>query len=93
MSKNRMAGKGKNKRAGSNLSTGRDYSYDKAYQSSPSRVAYRVELNRKNRELQKKGKAKVGDGKDVSHTKSHKKGGTLKNGYRLEKASKNRARK
>ena len=49
------------------------------YQKQPGRVKKRVELNRINRKVGKKG-----DGKDVSHCKS---GGT-----RLESASKNRAR-
>ena len=49
------------------------------YQKKPSRVKKRVELNRINRKVGKKG-----DGKDVSHCKG---GGT-----RLESASKNRAR-
>lgn len=74
-----MAGKGKNRRPKSNLSTGRDYSYDKKYQASKKRKKYRVELNRINRK-----KGRVGDGKDVSHTKG---GGTV-----LEAASRNRAR-
>ena len=49
------------------------------YQKRPERVKKRVELNRINRKVGKKG-----DGKDVSHCKG---GGT-----RLESASKNRAR-
>ena len=49
------------------------------YQKKPSRVKKRVELNRINRKVGKKG-----DGKDVSHCKG---GGT-----QLESASKNRAR-
>ena len=49
------------------------------YQKRPGRVKKRVELNRINRKVGKKG-----DGKDVSHCKG---GGT-----RLETASKNRAR-
>lgn len=77
--RNRMAGKGKNRRPKSNLSTGRDYAYDKKYQASKKRKKYRVELNRINRK-----KGRVGDGKDVSHTKG---GGTV-----LESASRNRAR-
>lgn len=93
MARNRFAGKGKNKRAGSNLATGRDYSYDKKYQKRPEMVKYRTELNKKNRELERKGKSKVGDGKDVSHTKARKDGGSLKGGYKLESQSKNRARK
>ena len=51
----------------------------KKYQKKASQVKKRVELNRINRKVGKKG-----DGKDVSHCKG---GGT-----RLESASKNRAR-
>jgi len=51
----------------------------KKYQKKPSQVKKRVELNRINRKVGKKG-----DGKDVSHCKG---GGT-----KLESASKNRAR-
>lgn len=77
--RNRFAGKGKNTRPKSNLSTGRDYSYDKTYQASRKRKKYRAELNKINRS-----KGRVGDGKDVSHTKT---GGTV-----LESQSRNRAR-
>lgn len=58
--------------------------YDLAFQKKKSQVRKRVELNKKNRELQKNGKAKVGDKKDVSHTKK----GTLV----LESQKTNRAR-
>jgi hypothetical protein len=51
----------------------------KKYQKQKHRVAKRVELNRINRKVGKKG-----DGKDVSHCKNGK--------TRLEIASKNRAR-
>lgn len=74
---------GKNKKPGSNKATGRDYSYDKAYQSSPSRVKYRQELNAEARKKGIYGK-RAAAGKDLSHTK----GGKMV----LEKASKNRAR-
>lgn len=74
---------GKNKKPGSNKATGRDYSYDKAYQSSPSRVKYRQELNAEARKKGIYGK-RAAAGKDLSHTKSGK--------MILEKASKNRAR-
>lgn len=57
---------------------------DKKYAATPERIKYRTELNKKNRELQKNGKAKVGDKKDVSHTKK----GTLV----LESQKANRAR-
>jgi hypothetical protein len=77
--RNRFAGNGKNTRPKSNLSTGRDYSYDKKYQASRKRKKYRAELNKINRH-----KGHVGDGKDVSHTKE---GTTV-----LEAQSRNRAR-
>lgn len=79
MARNRI--KGKNDRPGSNKATGRDYSYDKKYQKSRSRVKYRVELNKANREAGTYGN---GDGKDMSHCSC---GGMVK-----ESQSKNRAR-
>jgi len=79
MAKNTI--KAKNTRKGSNKATGRDYSYDKEYQSSPARKRYRAALNRANREAGTYGNK---DGKDMSHTK---KGKLVK-----EAQSKNRAR-
>lgn len=79
--RNRFAGKGKNRRPGSNLSTGRDYSKDKVYQSSPERKKYRAELNRKNRDSGTYGN---GDNKDASHCKC--------GGMTMESQSKNRSR-
>jgi hypothetical protein len=73
--------KAKNKRPGSNKDTGRDYSYDKEYQSSPGRKKYRAELNKANR---KSGTYGNKDGMDKSHTKSGK--------MVSESQSKNRAR-
>lgn len=77
----------------STKATGRDYTYDKQYQKKRSIVKYQVELHRKRRELIRKGKIKKGDKRDISHSRSRKSGGSLKNGYRLETASKNRGRK
>lgn len=65
-----------------NKKTGRDYSKEKKYQSSPARRKYRAELNRYNRE---KGTYGNGDGKDASH-----KGGKIAG---FEDASKNRGRR
>ncbi len=79
MPKNKVVAK--NDRPGSNKATGRDYSYDKKYQSTEERRKYRVELNKANR---KDGTYGNGDGMDKSHTKS----GKLVN----ESQSKNRAR-
>ena len=61
--------KAKNKRSKSNKATGRNYSYDKKYQSSPERKKYRAQLNKANREAGTYGNK---DGKDMSHTKSGK---------------------
>ena len=73
--------KGKNTRKGSNKATGRDYSKEKGYQSTPARKRYRAALNKANR---KAGTYGNGDKKDMSHTK---KGKLVK-----ESQSKNRAR-
>lgn len=67
--RNRFAGNGKNRRARSNKATGRDYSKEKEYQSSPERKKYRARLNKENR---KRGTYGNGDGKDLSHTKGGK---------------------
>lgn len=74
---------GKNTRAGSNKATGRDYSKEKAYQSSPKRRAYRAELNAEARKRGIYGK-RASQSMDLSHTKSGK--------MVLENKSNNRAR-
>lgn len=74
---------GKNTRPGSNKVTGRDYSKEKAYQSSPARNKYRAELNAEARERGIYGKRSA-----MSKDLSHKKDGSMT----LEAKSKNRAR-
>jgi hypothetical protein len=74
---------GKNTRPGSNKATGRDYSKESAYQSSPKRVAYRSELNAEARERGIYGK-RASKSLDLSHKKDGK--------MVLESKSKNRAR-
>lgn len=74
---------GKNTRPGSNKATGRDYSKEKAYQSTAKRVAYRSELNAEARERGIYGKRSA-MGKDLSHKKDGK--------MVLESKSLNRAR-
>ena len=81
--RNKIAGKGKNRRPKSNLSTGRDYSKEREYQSSPKRKKYRAELNREAKKRNLYGK-RWSMGKDLSH----KKDGTMV----LEKRGANRAR-
>ena len=82
--RNRNAGKHPSYKGRSKKAIANKRAYDKKYHQSEKRKKYRAALNKKNRELQRKGKAKVGDKKDVSHTK---KGGTT-----LEKQSSNRGR-
>jgi hypothetical protein len=78
MARNTLAGKGKGRY---NEKTGRDYQYDKEYQSTPKRKKYRAALNKKNREEGTYGNK---DGKDASHKKDGK--------LVMEHQSKNRAR-
>lgn len=65
MAKNHIIGR--NKRKGSNKATGRDYSYDKKYESSPEQIARRASRNRARRQLiAARGKSAL-KGKDVDH--------------------------
>jgi hypothetical protein len=93
--RNRYAGKGKNKRKKSNLSTGRDYSYDKEYQKSAKQKKNRAARNKARKEAVKKGKVKVGDrSRDVDHKKPLGKGGSRKtSNTRVMSSSRNRAKK
>ena len=54
------------------------------YNKKPSQIKRRVELNKANRKSQDAGKSRVGDSKDMSHTKSGK--------LVLESLSRNRSR-
>ena len=69
--------------------------YQRKLNKKKSQVEYREELTQKRRELKIYGKSKEGGkaGLDVGHKKAHKDGGTLKDGYRLEKPKVNRGRK
>lgn len=75
--------------------------WKKEYQQQKSRGEHknRMERQRARRAIDKKGvdrnKNKVADkreGKDVSHNKALSKGGTNKQGYKIESKKKNRAR-
>jgi hypothetical protein len=90
-----MAGNGKNKRPKSNESTGRDYTYDKKYQKKkkgPGSVEDRADRGKARSLMEKAGKVRKGDGKDVDHIKTKKAGGTSKrSNLRVLSASENRA--
>jgi hypothetical protein len=70
-----------------------DRKYDQAtkYQDSPEQVKNRMERNKARAKLMREGKVHKGDGKDVAHVKAADKGGSIKDGVRVESASKNRS--
>lgn len=83
---------GKNKRKGSNKATGRDYSYDKKYESSPEQIKRRASRNAARRRVQASRGASSVKGKDVHH----KNGNPLDNrpeNLTSESKKKNRGRK
>lgn len=61
------------------------------YEDSPEQVKNRMERNRARAKLMKAGKVHKGDGKDVAHVVAADKGGSIKDGVRVESASKNRS--
>lgn len=74
--------------------------YEKEYQQQKARGEHdnRMERQRGRRKLDKEmpdgngnGKADAREGKDVAHVKALDKGGSNKDGLRIEKASKNRS--
>lgn len=90
MARNKVVGK--NKRKGSNLATGRDYSYDKKYESSPEQIKKRASRNAARRRVAASRGASAVKGKDVNH----KNGNPLDNrasNLNVESKNKNRGRK
>lgn len=70
----------------------RNYKQEYAtYQGTEEQKNNRVDRNRARRKLLKEGKVHKGDGKDVAHVKAMDKGGSAKDGVRVESASKNRS--
>lgn len=68
--------------------------YDKEYaqyQGTPEQIKKRAMRNAARAKLMKAGKVKKGDGKDVAHVKAIDKGGTNKDGVRVESRSANRS--
>jgi hypothetical protein len=61
------------------------------YQGTEEQKNNRVERNKARRKAVREGKAHKGDGMDVAHVKAIDKGGSIKNGVKLESASKNRS--
>lgn len=69
----------------------RKYANAIKYEAQPEQVKNRSARNAARAKLMKEGKVKKGDGKDVAHVKAFDKGGSNKNGVRVESASKNRS--
>lgn len=69
----------------------RKYKNAAKYEAQPEQVAHRVARNAARRKLMKLGKVRKGDGKDVAHVVAMDKGGTNKQGVRVENASTNRS--
>ena len=71
----------------------KDRKYENAtkYQASPEQKKNRAARNAARAKLMKEGKVSKGDGKDVSQKVAFDKGGSNKQGVRVESASKNRS--
>lgn len=69
----------------------RKYGQAVKYESSPEQVKNRVARNAERRRLLKAGKVHKGDGMDVAHKVAFDKGGSNKQGVRVESASLNRS--
>ena len=68
--------------------------YDKEYeqyQGTPEQIKKRTERYAARRKMMKAGKVAKGDGNDVAHVKAIDKGGSIKDGLKVEKASANRS--
>ena len=81
----------KKKRKPYNKSTGRDYTYDTKYQSSPEQKKNRAARNKARREMMEAGRVRKGDGKDVDHRDSNPRNNSKSNLAVVSK-SKNRGK-
>jgi hypothetical protein len=61
------------------------------YQGTPEQIKKRAERNKARAKLAKAGKVHKGDGNDVAHVKAIDKGGSIKDGLRVEDANANRS--
>jgi hypothetical protein len=62
-----------------------------SYQGTAQQKKNRAQRNAARAKMMKAGKAKKGDGKDVAHVKAFDKGGSNKDGLRVESKSTNRS--
>lgn len=71
--------------------TDRKYEQAAQYEDTPEQVKNRMDRNKARYKLLKEGKVKKGDGKDVAHKKAADKGGTIKDGLKVQSKSSNRS--
>lgn len=70
----------------------RDYKSEyQKYQGTPEQLKNRAERNHARATLMKAGKLHKGDGKDAAHVKAIDKGGSIKDGIRVEDSNSNRS--
>lgn len=70
----------------------RNYKHEyETYHGKPENIKKRAERNTARAKMMKLGKVHKGDGKDVAHVKAVDKGGSLKDGLRVESKSTNRS--
>jgi hypothetical protein len=69
----------------------RKYKQAAEYEDSPEQVKHRVDRNKARAKLMKEGKLHKGDGKDAAHVKAMDKGGSAKDGIKVESAKANRS--
>jgi len=73
----------------------REYQLQKAREEHPNRMERqraRRKMDKTGKDANKNGKADKREGKDISHKKALSKGGSNKDGVKVESRSKNRAR-
>jgi hypothetical protein len=61
------------------------------YHGKPEQIKQRDERNKARAKMTKAGKVSKGDGNDVAHVKAVDKGGSIKDGLKVENASANRS--
>ena len=64
----------------------------KKFKAQMERQKARRDVDKKGKDANKNGKADIREGKDVSHNKPLSKGGSNKDGYKIESSSRNRSR-
>lgn len=79
------------KRKPYNKSTGRDYKYDTEYQASPEQKKNRAGRNAARAKMEKAGKVRKGDGRDVGHSDSTPTNNDMSN-LKVESKKKNRGK-